>query len=58
MKKDECDGKAVFTRWASAERAAGKIARREGEPMHVYTCPHCHRFHVGGGIETKASRCA
>lgn len=45
--KTDCDGKPRFTSKRLANKVAGRIARREGVPMNVYGCPHCHGLHVG-----------
>lgn len=42
-----CAGKGAFLNWSSADEAAKRIQRRTREPMNVYRCSACGRWHVG-----------
>jgi hypothetical protein len=37
-------------------RVVGRKNRRQGEHCSVYKCKHCHKWHVGGGIDALAYR--
>lgn len=51
-----CKGKHPYPSWsvASAALRRGQKAREaKGEDrvvLHVYRCPHCHRYHVGSPV--------
>jgi hypothetical protein len=54
--KEDCEGKARFSSYAKAERSAGRIAKREEVPMHVYACQQCGGFHVGSMMASNGGK--
>lgn len=48
-------GKASFASLKRAQRAARSIGDRGGL-VHVYRCPACHSWHVGGSNRQEAPK--
>jgi len=48
-----CQGKKVFTSWSRARRSAHRAASKHDKRLRPYTCPYCHKIHVGEGKPTQ-----
>lgn len=49
-----CDGKIRF-REASAQRAAARMAKKQGCPFDAYHCQHCDGWHIGHAYQETTS---
>jgi hypothetical protein len=53
-----CDlyGKAVFASPEAAERRRKRLKHMRGDPLEVFRCTHCHKWHLGHGREERRSQ--
>lgn len=55
----ECDGKTPYDSPQQANRVARRMENRKNgrcDMPHVYKCPFCKSWHVGGTIKHKITR--
>lgn len=55
-RRSECRRKRAYPTWAEAMTAVRGTHRKnlraetlgpQGDPLHVYLCPHCGSYHIG-----------